>query len=127
MAPRIPIRITRSQEAICYGVAGVGGLAPFYLLVPGAEDRLAARTARWAPRWEKNLSYFTPPFVSGIHHVEPPVARAVKRIEKGLPLERMALGVDRRIKNTIGRATKHQWPAHSAAKPAIPSAVPPVV
>lgn len=124
MAPRIPIRITRSQEAICYGVAGIGGLAPFYLLVPGAEDRLAARTARWAPRWEKNLSYFTPSVVRGIHHVEPPVSRAVKKIDKGLPLERMALGVDRRIKRTIDRATKHQSHAHPVAAPSV---VPPVV
>ncbi|SPO07703.1 uncharacterized protein DNG_10398 [Cephalotrichum gorgonifer] len=97
-----------STEAICYSVAGVGALAPFYLLVPGAEDRLAARTARWAPRWEKNISYFTPSVERGVQRVEPPVSRTVRRIEHRLPLEKAALGLDRRIKNGLERASRHQ-------------------
>ena len=100
--------LRRSPEAICYGAASVTALAPFYLLMPGAEERLANQTAVWAPRWEKNISHFSPSFERGIQRVEPPVARAVRRVEHRLPLEKVALGVDKRIKNTIDRAHKHQ-------------------
>lgn len=117
MPPRIPVSFTRSPEALCYGAASVTALAPLYLIMPGAEERLANQTARWAPRWERNISVFSPSFEKGIQRVEPPVARAVRRIEHRLPLERVALGAERRIKNTIGRASKHQRLASPVTPP----------
>ncbi|KAJ0163714.1 hypothetical protein CTA2_2532 [Colletotrichum tanaceti] len=101
MAPRIPV--TKSTETLCYGVATVGAFLPIYLMLPGAEHRLASQTTKWAPRWERNLSYFTPTAERGIKRVEPPVSNVVRRIDNRLPLERMAKGLDRRIKNGIDR------------------------
>ncbi|WYZ43824.1 hypothetical protein EsH8_VII_000260 [Colletotrichum jinshuiense] len=101
MAPRISA--ARSTETLCYGVATVGAFLPIYLMLPGAEQRLASQTTKWAPRWERNLSYFTPTAERGIKRVEPPVSRMVKRIDDRLPLERMAKGIDKRIKNGIDR------------------------
>ncbi|KAF4479555.1 hypothetical protein CGGC5_v011804 [Colletotrichum fructicola Nara gc5] len=80
MAPRIPT--AKSTETLCYGVA---------------------TTTKWAPRWERNISYFTPAAERGIKRVEPPVSRIVKRIDDRLPLEKMAKGIDKRIKNGIER------------------------
>lgn len=117
MAPRIPISFARPPEALCYSAASVTALAPLYLIMPGAEERLATQTARWAPRWERNISIFSPPFERGIQRVEPPVARAVRRIEHRLPLEKVALGAERRIKNTIDRASKHQRLASQVTPP----------
>jgi hypothetical protein len=107
--------ILTAPELFLYTVAGVGGLAPFYLLVPGAEERLASQTAIWAPRWEKNLSYFTPTVERGVHRVEPPVSRTVRRIEHRLPLERVAQRLDVGIKNSIERANKHRRPSKPLA------------
>lgn len=116
MPPRvIPRAFYAPPEALCYGVAGVGALAPFYLLFPGAEDRLAARTNRWAPRWERNISYFIPSVERGVQRMEPPVSRTVKKLEGRLPLEKTAQRVDRRIKNGIERAAKHQRHTSHAA------------
>lgn len=49
----MPVRIpaARSSELFTFGVAGVAGLAPLYMLMPGATERVASHTARWAPRW----------------------------------------------------------------------------
>ncbi|KAJ0298249.1 hypothetical protein Brms1b_013437 [Colletotrichum noveboracense] len=101
MAPRIPA--AKSTETLCYGVATVGAFLPIYLMLPGAEQRLAMQTTKWAPRWERNISYFTPAAERGIKRVEPPVSRIVKRIDDRLPLEKMAKGIDKRIKNGIER------------------------
>ncbi|TDZ34492.1 hypothetical protein C8034_v010163 [Colletotrichum sidae] len=101
MPPRIPA--TKASETICYGAATVGAFLPFYFMLPGAEQRLASQTTKWAPRWERNLSYFTPTAERGIKRVEPPVSRIVKRIDDKLPLEKMAKGIDKRIKNGIER------------------------
>ena len=104
----MPVRIPagRRTEVLTYGVAGVGAFAPLYLLFPGAEERLARQTARWAPRWERNISFFTPHVERGIQRVTPPVARTVKKIDEKLPLEKMAKRVDRNIKRGIERATR---------------------
>ena len=85
------------------GAAGVGVLTPLYLIMPGAEERLAHQTAKWAPRWERNISYFTPRFERGVQRIEPPVSRMVQRIDEKLPLEKMAKRVDQGIKNGISR------------------------
>lgn len=105
----MPIRIpnARSSEVLCFGAAGVGVFAPFYMLLPGAEERLAARTARWAPRWERNITFFKSPVERSIQRVTPPIGRTVQRIDRRLPLERMAQNVDRRIKNGIDKVHLH--------------------
>lgn len=40
----MPVRIpkARSGEIFCFGAAGVGAFAPLYMMLPGAEERLAA-------------------------------------------------------------------------------------
>lgn len=85
------------------GAAGVGVLTPLYLIMPGAEERLAAQTTKWAPRWERNISYFTPPVSRTIQRIEPPVSRAVQRVEERLPLEKMAKGMEKTIRSSIER------------------------
>ncbi|KAJ3474023.1 hypothetical protein NLG97_g10027 [Lecanicillium saksenae] len=76
---------------------------PLYMIMPGADERLAKQTTKWAPRWEKNISYFAPPVERGVQRIEPPVSRVVQRIEERLPLEKMAKGVDSKIKAGIER------------------------
>ncbi len=101
----MPVRIPppRTTEILCFGVAGVGAFAPFYVLLPGAEERLAAQTARWAPRWERNISLVTPQIARSIRTVTPPVARTVKKIDQRLPLEKVAKRIDSNIKKGIDR------------------------
>lgn len=101
MPPRIPA--ARSGEVLCFGVAGIGAFAPLYFVLPGAEERLATQTARWAPRWERNIGFFVPSVERGIKRIEPPVSRTVRKIESRLPLERIAKNVDGRIKRGIER------------------------
>ncbi|KAL7623806.1 hypothetical protein AAE478_005360 [Parahypoxylon ruwenzoriense] len=104
----MPIRLpaARPTELAAFGFAGVTGFAPFYLVAPGSEDRLASQTARWAPRWERNISYFAPPARRVAQRARPPVERTVKRIDDRLPLEKVAKGVDRRIKGGINRMSR---------------------
>ncbi|KAG5980750.1 hypothetical protein E4U55_003693 [Claviceps digitariae] len=97
--PRLP-RAKRS-EGLCMGVAGVGVLTPLYLLMPGAEERLARQTAKWAPRWERNITYVTPRVERAVQRMEPSVSRAVQRVENRLPLEKMAKKVDSSIRRGI--------------------------
>lgn len=52
---------------------------------------------------ERNINYFTGPIERGTQRVAIPVERTVKRIDNRLPLERMALSADKRIKNGIER------------------------
>src|SRR6188474_2678674 len=101
MPPRIPA--AKSTEALCFGVAGVGAFAPIYMMLPGAEERLASQTAKWAPRWERNITYFVPSMERGIKRVEPPVSKIVKRLDDRLPLEKLALNVSGRIERGIAR------------------------
>lgn len=101
----MPVRIpaAKRSEILCMGAAGVGVLAPLYMIMPGAEDKMAKQTTKWAPRWEKNISYFSPPVERGVQRIEPPVARVVQNIDNRLPLEKMAKGVDGRIRKGIER------------------------
>lgn len=85
------------------GAAGVGVLTPLYMVMPGAEERLAHQTTKWAPRWERNVSYFIPPVERGVQKIEPPVSRMVQKMEDKLPLEKMAKSVDKGIRNSIAR------------------------
>ncbi|KAI1352853.1 hypothetical protein F5Y01DRAFT_313517 [Xylaria sp. FL0043] len=101
----MPIRIpaARGSETAIFGMAGIASFAPFYMMLPGAEERLASQTARWAPRWERNISRVSGPAERWAQRAEPRVARTVKRIENRVPLEKMAQNVDRRIKKGIDR------------------------
>jgi hypothetical protein len=104
----MPVRIpklpgAKRTEILCIGAAGVGVLTPLYMIMPGAEERLAHQTAKWAPRWEKNISFFIPPVERGVQRIEPPVSRAVQNIDQRLPLEKMAKRVDTGIRNGIAR------------------------
>ncbi|KAI6083895.1 hypothetical protein F4821DRAFT_181910 [Hypoxylon rubiginosum] len=104
----MPVRLprARSTEVATFGLAGVAGFAPFYFMLPGAEERLATQTARWAPRWERNISYFAPPAQRIAQRVEPRVEKTVKKIDSRLPLEKVAKNVDRRIKLSIDKMSK---------------------
>ncbi|KAI0975021.1 hypothetical protein F4678DRAFT_359728 [Xylaria arbuscula] len=106
----MPIRIpaARGSETAIFGMAGVVTFAPFYMMLPGAEERIASQTARWAPRWERNISRVAAPAERLALRAEPRVARTVKRIESRVPLEKMAQNVDRRIKRGIDRMAKHE-------------------
>lgn len=104
----MPVRIPKARptEIATFGAAGVAGFAPFYFMLPGAEERLAHQTAVWAPRWERNISHFASPAERLAQRVEPPINRAVKRIDNKLPLEKAALNVDRRIKYGLQKFDK---------------------
>lgn len=99
--PKLPG--ARKSEIFCMGAAGVGVLTPLYMVMPGAEERLASQTTKWAPRWERNVSYFIPPMEKGVQKLEAPVARMVQRVDDKLPLEAMAKSVDKGIRNGIAR------------------------
>ncbi|RYP40957.1 hypothetical protein DL769_011682 [Monosporascus sp. CRB-8-3] len=108
----MPVRIPKARptEIATFGVAGVAGFAPFYFMLPGAEERLAHQTAIWAPRWERNISHFATPAQRIAQRIEPPVQRTVKKIDDRLPLERAAQSVDRRIKKGLERFEKaNKW------------------
>lgn len=49
----MPIRIpaARRSELLTFGVGGIAAFAPLYMMMPGATERLASQTTRWAPRW----------------------------------------------------------------------------
>ena len=104
MPPRVP-RLPKAKrtEILCVGAAGVGVLTPLYMIMPGAEEQLAHQTTKWAPRWERNISYFTSPAERTVQRIEPPVSRAVQKLDDKLPLEKMAKGMDRSIRNSIAR------------------------
>ncbi|KAI1054092.1 hypothetical protein LB506_010193 [Fusarium annulatum] len=99
--PKLPA--AKPSEIFCMGAAGVGVLTPLYLVMPGAEERLSNQTNKWAPRWERNVSYFIPPMEKGVQRIEPPVSRIVQRVEDRLPLEKMAKSVDKGIRSGIAR------------------------
>ncbi|KAL1847653.1 hypothetical protein Daus18300_013886 [Diaporthe australafricana] len=102
----MPVRIpaARSTELLTFAGAGAFVLTPLYMLMPGASERMATQTARWAPRWERNIGYFAAPVERTTQRITPPVERAVKRIDSRLPLGKVARGVDSRIKRGIDRA-----------------------
>ncbi|KAI1329263.1 hypothetical protein F5Y16DRAFT_104969 [Xylariaceae sp. FL0255] len=104
----MPVRLpkARGAEIATFGVAGVGAFAPLYFMLPGAEERLATQTARWAPRWERNISYFAPPAQRIAQRAEPHVARTVRKIDDKLPLDKVAQKTDRGIKKGIHHISK---------------------
>ena len=104
----MPVRIPKPgrTETLAFGVAGAGAFAPLYLMLPGAEERLATQTARWAPRWERNINFVARPVEKGIQRVKPPVEKTVQKIDQRLPLEKMAKRVDTNIKMGIDRIYK---------------------
>ncbi|KAI1633366.1 hypothetical protein F4809DRAFT_623825 [Biscogniauxia mediterranea] len=106
----MPVHMPRARpsEVATFGVAGVTGFVPFYLMLPSGEDRIARQTAKLAPRLERNMSYIAPRAHRLIDRVEPRVERTFHRIDNRLPLERMAQTLDRRIKNGVDRAERYQ-------------------
>lgn len=99
--PRLPQ--AKRSEIMIIGAAGLCVLAPLYMIMPGADERMATQTTKWAPRWERNIGYFTPPVERGVQRIEPPVSRMVQRVEDRLPLEKMAKSVDKSIRSGIDR------------------------
>ncbi|KAL7944901.1 hypothetical protein V8C42DRAFT_324044 [Trichoderma barbatum] len=104
MAPRVPrLPKARPTEIFCISAAGVGVLAPLYMAMPGAEEKLARQTTKWAPRWERNINYFTTPAERTAQRIEPPISKAMKKLDEKLPLEKMAKGMERGIQKSIAR------------------------
>ncbi|AEO60522.1 hypothetical protein MYCTH_2309773 [Thermothelomyces thermophilus ATCC 42464] len=101
----MPVRIPAATktEVFCMGAAGVTGFAPFYLMAPGAEERLSRQTVKWAPSWERNITFFRNPVERGIQRISPPVERTVKRIEHGLPLEKAAKRTNTTLRRNFER------------------------
>jgi hypothetical protein len=95
----MPVRIpaARASEVAIIGAAGVTCFAPFYMMLPGAEERLASQTVHWAPRWERNISFFRNPTEKGVQTVAPHVERAVKKFHSGGHWERAAVATHRNI------------------------------
>jgi hypothetical protein len=101
--PKLPK--AKATEVLFVGAAGVGVLAPIWMLMPGSDTRLEKQTTKWAGRWDNGINRFTPPMERGVQRIEPPISRAVQRMDDRLPLERMVKGWERRIINTIDRFT----------------------
>ncbi|KAK4099292.1 hypothetical protein N658DRAFT_430207 [Parathielavia hyrcaniae] len=101
----MPLRIPAATrtEVLTMASAGAAGFAPFYLMAPGAEERLAKQTTKWAPRWERNITMFVNPVERGIQRVSPPVERTVQKMAQRLPLEKAAKRADRGIKRNLDR------------------------
>jgi hypothetical protein len=103
----MPVRIPKARptEIATFGAAGVAGFAPFYFMLPGAEERLAHQTAVWAPRWERNISHFAPPARMVAQRAEPHVGKTMQKIDSKLPLEKVAKNVDQRINKQMTKIT----------------------
>jgi hypothetical protein len=101
----MPLRIPAATrtEVFTMGAASAAGFAPFYLMAPGAEERLSKQTTKWAPRWERNITMVRNPVERGIQRITPPVERTVHRIEQRLPLEKAAKRADKGIKKNLDR------------------------
>ena len=112
----MPLRIPAASrvEIFSFGAAGVTGFAPFYLMTPGGNERMHRQTDKWAPRWERNITFFKSPVERGIQRVTPPVARTVQRVEHRLPMDKIAQKTDRGIKKGIDRMTPRQVTAVAA-------------
>ncbi|KLU82425.1 hypothetical protein MAPG_01497 [Magnaporthiopsis poae ATCC 64411] len=89
----MPVRIpnARASEVFCFGAAGVGTLAPLYMMKIRARKEMRSKRK---PRRQSGR---------GINRVKPPIERTVQRIEQRLPLERFAKNVDSKIKRSIDR------------------------
>lgn len=101
----MPVRIpkARTAEIATFGVAGVAGFAPLYMMMPGAEKRLADQTAKWAPRWERNISHFAPPARIVAQRASPHIERTVKKIDDRLPLEKVTTKISNQTQRNFDR------------------------
>lgn len=111
MPGRVPL--PRTSERLTFSLASVGILTPLAFLLPGGQERLAAQTARWAPRWERSVSRLARPVERGVQKVSPRLGRAVQRVESRLPLERAARGVDGRIRRGLAKMERVNDAIHS--------------
>ncbi|KAH6656609.1 hypothetical protein BKA67DRAFT_160728 [Truncatella angustata] len=104
----MPIRFPKAgrTEGAAFAAAGIAGFAPLYMILPGAEERMAAQTLKWAPRWERNISYFAPPAQRVAQRVEPHASKNMKKLDDRLPLEKIAQSVHRRMEKGIDRFQK---------------------
>ncbi|KAH8912466.1 hypothetical protein BR93DRAFT_79399 [Coniochaeta sp. PMI_546] len=105
----MPVRIPapRRSEILFFGAAGATAFAPFYMMMPGASERVAAQTAHWAPRWERNITFFKSPVERGVQRISPHAERTVKKTVARVPMEKMATGTHRRISNGVARAGRN--------------------
>ncbi|KAK4125399.1 hypothetical protein N657DRAFT_678532 [Parathielavia appendiculata] len=101
----MPLRIPAPNrvEVLTMASASAAGFAPFYLMAPGADERLSKQTNKWAPRWERNITRVVNPVERGIQRVAPPVERTVQKWEQRLRLEKAAKRVDKGIKRNLDR------------------------
>lgn len=109
----MPVRIPSAgrTETLCFGAAGASVFAPFYLMMPGAEERMAKQTAYWAPRWERNITFFKSPVERGTQRVTPPVAKMVRNsvqyVDQRLHVEKNFKKLDTGIRKNMDRVG---WP-----------------
>ncbi|KAK4459222.1 hypothetical protein QBC42DRAFT_11053 [Cladorrhinum samala] len=102
----MPVRLPAATrtEVFCVSAGGLSTLAPLYMMAPGAEERMARQTTKWAPRWERNITFFKSPVERGVQRISPPVARTVQKVQDKLHLEQAAKKTDRGIKAALDRA-----------------------
>ncbi|KAI4599095.1 hypothetical protein KJ359_002052 [Pestalotiopsis sp. 9143b] len=105
----MPVRIpkARASEGFAFATAGVVGFAPFYFMLPSAEARLASQTQKWAPRWERSVSFIASPAERVAQRVEPRVSKNIQKLDNKLPLERMSKAVGRRTQNGFDHLHLH--------------------
>ena len=105
----MPVRIPAAarSELLFFGAAGATAFAPFYMMMPGASERVAAQTAHWAPRWERNITFFKSPVERSVQRISPPVERTVKKTVARVPMEKVAAGTHRRITKGVERAGRN--------------------
>ncbi|KAJ9160899.1 hypothetical protein NKR19_g2797 [Coniochaeta hoffmannii] len=105
----MPVRIPAAarSEILFFAGAGATAFAPFYMMMPGASERVAAQTTKWAPRWERNITFFKSPVERGVQRISPHAERTVKKTVERVPMEKMATGTHRRISNGVARAGRN--------------------
>jgi hypothetical protein len=105
----MPVRIPAAHrtEILFFAGAGATAFAPFYMMMPGASERVAAQTTKWAPRWERNITFFKSPVERGVQRISPHAERTVQKTVAKVPMEKMATNAHRRITNGVARAGKN--------------------
>lgn len=78
--------LSQLPERLAPYAATISGFLPlYYLLSSRAQERLAARTLRWAPRWERNwersVSRIIPALEGGVQKFGGQVENAMKNSE----------------------------------------------
>ena len=92
-----------TSEKLFISLAAVVAVFPVLYLSPTLRDRLAAQTIHWAPRWERNITYFVSPAQRAAESVEPPAKRAVGALERAVPMEKGARALHGRIEREVER------------------------